>query len=70
MKKRSELPVLQYHGVQTVPTRYLLRHWRDLLEKVNRDQKPIVIFSHNEPKGVLISIDMLNKLEQEEVLQN
>lgn len=46
-----------------VPIRKLLRNWKEISEQVNKDEKPAVVFSHNEPQVAIIPIKMFNKLD-------
>lgn len=48
--------------------REILRNWRSVFNKVKETNKPIIILSNNEPQAALISLELLKKLQNTNVV--
>ena len=53
----------------TVPARQIQRQYKKVLEQANESKKPIVVMSNNKPIGAIIGLDLLEKLQLEQVLK-
>ncbi len=53
----------------TVSARQIQRQYKKVLEQANEFKKPIVVMSNNKPMGAIIGVDLLEKLQLEEVLE-
>ena len=52
----------------TVSARQIQRGYKKVLEDANKSKEPIVVMSNNKPLGAIISLDLLEKLRLEAVL--
>ncbi len=52
----------------TVSARQIQRGYKKLLEDANKSKEPIVVMANNKPLGAIISLDLLEKLQMEAVL--
>ncbi|MEK7450793.1 MAG: type II toxin-antitoxin system prevent-host-death family antitoxin [Patescibacteria group bacterium] len=52
----------------TVSARQIQREYKKVLEDANKSKEPIVVMSNNKPLGAIISLDLLEKLQLEAVL--
>lgn len=53
----------------TVSARQIQRGYKKVLEDANKSKEPIVVMSNNKPLGAIISLDLLEKLRLEAVLE-
>ena len=53
----------------TISARQIQREYKKVLEKANKSKEPIVVMANNKPLGAVIGLDMLEKLQLEEVLK-
>ena len=54
--------------LNTVSARQIQREYKKVLEDANKSKEPIVVMSNNKPLGAIISLDLLEKLQMEAVL--
>lgn len=52
----------------TVSARQIQRGYKKVLADANKSKEPIVVMSNNKPLGAIISLDLLEKLRLETVL--
>ena len=52
----------------TVSARQIQREYKKVLEDANKSKEPIIVMSNNKPLGAIISLDLLEKLQVESVL--
>jgi prevent-host-death family protein len=52
----------------TVSARQIQREYKKVLEDANKSKEPIVVMANNKPLGAIISLDLLEKLQMEAVL--
>ena len=52
----------------TVSARQIQREYKKVLENANKSKEPIVVMANNKPLGAIISLDLLEKLQMETVL--
>lgn len=52
----------------TVSARQIQRGYKKVLEDANKSKEPIVVMANNKPLGAIISLDLLEKLQIEAVL--
>lgn len=52
----------------TVSARQIQRGYKKVLEDANKSKEPIIVMSNNKPLGAIISLDLLEKLRLEAVL--
>ncbi|MBI4096714.1 MAG: type II toxin-antitoxin system Phd/YefM family antitoxin [Candidatus Levybacteria bacterium] len=52
----------------TVSARQIQRGYKKVLEDANKSKEPIVVMSNNKPLGAIISLDLLEKMQLEELL--
>ena len=52
----------------TVSARQIQRGYKKVLEDANKFKEPIVVISNNRPQGAIIGLDLLEKLQLEEAL--
>ena len=52
----------------TVSARQIQRGYKKVLEDANRSKEPIVVMANNKPLGAIISLDLLEKLQLEAIL--
>ena len=52
----------------TVSARQIQREYKKVFEDANKSKEPIVVMSNNKPLGAIISLDLLEKLQLEAVL--
>ena len=52
----------------TVSARQIQRGYKKVLEDANKSKEPIVVMANNKPLGAIISLDLLEKLQLETVL--
>lgn len=52
----------------TVSARQIQRGYKKVLEDANKSKEPIVVIANNKPLGAIISLDLLEKLQLEAVL--
>lgn len=53
----------------TISARQLQREYKKILERANKIKEPFVVISNNEPKGAIIGLDLLEKLQLDFVLK-
>lgn len=53
----------------TVSARDIQRQYKKILERANKEKRPIVVVSNNQPVGAVIGLEMLEKLELDIVLK-
>lgn len=53
----------------TVSARQIQRGYKKVLEDANKSKEPIVVMSNNKPQGAIISLDLLEKIRMETVLE-
>lgn len=53
----------------TVSARQIQRGYKKVLKDANKSKEPIVVMSNNKPLGAIISLDLLEKLRLEAVLE-
>lgn len=53
----------------TVSARQIQRRYKKILEDANKSKEPIVVMSNNKPQGAIISLDLLEKIRMETVLE-
>lgn len=53
----------------TVSARQIQRGYKKVLEDANKSKEPIVVMSNNKPLGAIISLDLLEKIRLEAVLE-
>jgi len=54
--------------LNTVSARQIQREYKKVLEDANKSKEPIVVMANNKPLGAIISLDLLEKLQMEAVL--
>lgn len=52
----------------TISARQIQRGYKKVLEDANKSNEPIVVMANNKPLGAIISLDILEKLQMEAVL--
>lgn len=52
----------------TISARQIQREYKKVLQKANRVKEPIVVMANNKTLGAVIGLDILEKLQLEEVL--
>lgn len=52
----------------TVSARQLQREYKKVLEKARKIKKPIVVISNNKPQGAIISLDLLERIRLQQVV--
>lgn len=52
----------------TVSARQIQRGYKKVLEDANKSKEPIVVMANNKPLGAIISLELLEKLQLEAVL--
>ena len=52
----------------TVSARQIQRGYKKVLENANKSKEPIVVMANNKPLGAIISLDLLEKLQMEAML--
>lgn len=52
----------------TVSARQIQREYKKVLKRANKSKEPIVVMANNKPVGAVIGLDLLEKLQLEEVL--
>ena len=52
----------------TVSARQIQREYKKVLKNANRSKEPIVVMANNKPLGAIISLNLLEKLQMEAVL--
>lgn len=52
----------------TVSARQIQRGYKKVLRDANKSKEPIVVMSNNKPLGAIISLDLLEKIRLEAVL--
>lgn len=52
----------------TVSARQIQRRYKKILEDANKSKEPIVVMSNNQPQGAIIGLDLLEKMQLEELL--
>ncbi len=52
----------------TISARQIQREYKKVLEMANKLKEPIVVMANNKPLGGIISLDLLEKLRMEAVL--
>ena len=52
-----------------VSARQLRRGYKKVLEKANKIKKPLIVMSNNQPQGAVIGLDLLEKLQLEDLLE-
>jgi len=50
--------------LNTVSARQIQRDYKKVFERVNKENKPIVVITNNKPVGAIISLDLLDKIEK------
>jgi prevent-host-death family protein len=53
----------------TVSARQIQRGYKKVLEDANKSKEPIIVMSNNKPLGAIISLDLLEKMQLEVVLE-
>lgn len=53
----------------TISARQIQREYKKVLQKANRVKEPIVVMANNKALGAVIGLDLLEKLQLEEVLK-
>lgn len=53
----------------TVSARQIQRGYKKVLEDANKSKEPIVVMANNKPLGAIISLDLLESIQLEEVLR-
>ncbi|MBI3619984.1 hypothetical protein HY214_02460 [Candidatus Roizmanbacteria bacterium] len=53
----------------TVSARQIQREYKKILNKANKIREPIVVMVNNKPQGAVIGLDLLEKIQLEEVLK-
>lgn len=53
----------------TVSARQIQRGYKKVLADANKSKEPIVVMSNNKPLGAIISLDLLEKIRLEAVLE-
>lgn len=53
----------------TISARQIQREYKKVLEEANKSKKPIIVMSNNKPQGAVIGLDLLEKLQLDEVLR-
>ena len=51
-----------------ISARQIQREYKKVLEDANKSKEPIVVMANNKPLGAIISLDLLEKLQMEAVL--
>jgi len=54
--------------LNTVSARQIQREYKKVLEDANKSKEPIVVMANNKPLGAIISLDLLEKIQMEAVL--
>ena len=52
----------------TVSARQIQRGYKKVLEDANKSKEPIIVMSNNKPLGAVISLDLLEKIQLDAVL--
>ena len=50
--------------LNTISARQIQRDYKKVFERVNKENKPIVVITNNKPVGAIISLDLLDKIEK------
>ncbi|OGE30765.1 hypothetical protein A3C59_03555 [Candidatus Daviesbacteria bacterium RIFCSPHIGHO2_02_FULL_36_13] len=53
----------------TISARQIQREYKKVLERANKSKKPIVVMANNKPLGAVIGLDLLERLQLEEVVR-
>lgn len=53
----------------TISARQIQREYKKVLENANKSKEPIVVMANNKPLGAIISLDLLEKLRLETLLE-
>ena len=48
--------------LNTISARQIQRDYKKVFERVNKENKPIVVITNNKPVGAIISLDLLDKI--------
>ncbi len=51
-----------------ISARQLQRGYKKVLEEANRLKKPLIVVSNNQPQGAIIGLDLLEKLQLDDLL--
>jgi len=54
--------------LNTVSARQIQREYKKVLRNANESKEPIVVMANNKPLGAIISLDLLEKIQMEAVL--
>lgn len=52
-----------------VSARQIQREYKKVLEKANKSNEPIVVMANNKPLGAIIGLNLLEKIELEQVIK-
>lgn len=52
----------------TISARQIQRGYKKVLEDANKSKEPIIVMANNKPLGAIISLDLLEKMQMEAVL--
>ncbi len=53
----------------TVSARQIQREYKKILENANKSGSPIVVMSNNKPRGAIIGLDLLEKIQLDSALK-
>jgi prevent-host-death family protein len=53
----------------TVSARQIQRQYKKVLEDANKSKEPIVVMANNKPLGAIISLDLLEKIRLDAILE-
>ena len=52
-----------------VSARQIQRQYKKVLDQANKSKKPIIVLSNNKPIGAIIGLDLLEKIQLQQVLK-
>jgi len=50
--------------LNTISAKQIQREYKKVFQQVNKENKPVIVITNNKPVGALISMDLLDKLEE------
>ena len=57
------------HMFNFISARQIQREYKKVLEDANKSKEPIVVMANNKPLGAIISLDLLEKIRLEKILE-
>lgn len=55
--------------LNTISARQLQRDYKGVLQKANRMKRPLVVMSNNKPQGAIIGLDLLERLQLDDLVK-